>query len=464
MSSGNPAAPPDAPAPSSRIETRRAHVPWSWTAWLALPWATLHFLEQCCGAPLMFTLRKFISDPTWLAFMASLNTAFTFTIGAAASYMSDRIWTPWGRRRPFLVLGWGGAVLALLLIPLAGNMWSLVALILLLHFCQDIAKPYEPLYNEVVPPAQRGRAGIVRTIVVGLTGLVFNAVLLAGFDREYEWAVFGGLRLSGDKVLFWSGAVLVATAALVIGFRVRETPPAQVVRERFSPGRFLRDVFGDRDSRRLYLLFACPFLSGMSFATFVPLFQTEQLGFTKTEVGYAAAIALLTSLVCFVPLAGWLADRVSRLRLFQIGLVGPPLVNLVLFLVVRQRTAPLEFVVLVSFSIAAAGFLALLYVAWGPLLYDYVSPERLGTTAAGFSIVGGATSFLLANAAGHWVELWTALEGRMPEGRYDYSSVYVFQVLCAAAALGITVAFGRAVARGDVAPAGSRRGEVYPVN
>lgn len=426
--------------------------------WLALPWATLHFLEQCCGAPLTFTLRKFISDPTWLAFLASLNTAFTFTIGAAASYMSDRVWTPWGRRRPFLIVGWGGAVVALVLIPLAGNMWSLVALILLLHFCQDIAKPYEPLYNEVVPPAQRGRAGIVRTIVVGLTGLVFNAVLLANFDREYAWPALG-LRLSGDKVLFWSGAVVVAIAALVIGLRVREVPPARVVRERFSIGRFLRDVFGEREARRLYLLFACPFLSGMSFATFVPLFQTEQLGFSKTEVGYAAAIALLTGLVCFVPLAGWLADRVSRLRLFQIGLTGPALVNFALFLVVRERAAPLEFAALVGFNIAAAGFLALLYVAWGPLLYDYVSPEKLGTTAAGFSIVGGAMSFLLANAAGHWVELWTAFEGRMPVGRYDYSSVYVFQVLCAVAALAITVAFGRAVARGDVTPAGNRRGE-----
>lgn len=453
MSHGTPAAPP--PAPSSRIETRRSRVPWSWTAWLALPWATLHFLEQCCGAPLTFTLRKFISDPTWLAFMASLNTAFTFTIGAAASYMSDRVWTPWGRRRPFLVLGWGGAVVALLLIPLAGNMWSLVALILLLHFCQDIAKPYEPLYNEVVPPAQRGRAGIVRTIMVGLTGLVFNAVLLAGFDREYAWPSLG-LRLGGDRVLFWSGAVLVATAALVIGLRVREVPPERVVRERFSAGKFLRDVFGERDARWLYLLFACPFLSGMSFATFVPLFQTEQLGFSKTDVGYAAAIALLTGLVGFVPLAGWLADRVSRLRLFQIGLAGPACVNLTLFLVVRQRAEPLEFATLVGFGIAASGFLALLYVAWGPLLYDYVPPEKLGTTAAGFSIVGGVTSFLLANAAGHWVEWWTALEGRMAEGRYDYSSVYVFQGLCAAMALGISVAFGRAVARGALAPVGSR--------
>lgn len=412
----------------------------------------------------MFTLRKFISDPTWLAFMASLNAAFTFTIGAAASYMSDRIWTPWGRRRPFLVVGWGGAAIALVLIPLATNLWSLVGLILLLHLCQDIAKPYEPLYNEVVPPAQRGRAGIVRTIVVGLTGLVFHVVLLAGFDRDYEWPALGGLRLSGDKVLFWSGAVLVATAALVIGRRVRETQPEPMVRERFSPRRFLRDVFGERDSRRLYLLFACPFLSGMSFAALVPLFQTEQLGFSKEEVSYAAAIALLTSLGCFVPLAGWLADRVSRLRLFQIGLAGPAVVNLALFLVVRQREAPLEFGVLVGFNIAAAGFLALLYVAWGPLLYDYVRPEKLGTTAAGFAVVGGVVGFLLANAAGHWVELWTQLEGRMPAGRYDYASVYVFQALGATVALGITAAFGKAVARGDITPAGTTGRDAYPTN
>lgn len=444
-----------APSSSFHIETRRARVPWSWTAWLALPWATLSFLEQCGGAPLTFTLRKFISDPSWLAFFASFNAAFTFTVGAMTSYMSDRVWTRWGRRRPFLLIGWGGTAVAMLLLPLAGNVWSLVGLIVIFHCCQDIAKPYEPLYNEVVPPAQRGRAGIIRTFAVGLTGLFFNAVLLAGFDREYEWTAIG-LRLSGDKVIFWSGAVVVAITALLIGWRVREVTPERVKRERFRLGDFLRNVFGARDSWRLYSLFACPFLSGMSVAAFTPLFQTEQLGFSKAEVGYAAAIALLTSLLCFLPLAGWLADRVSRLGLFQIGLAGPALVNLVLFLVVRQREASLEFSTLVCFSTAAAGFLALLHVSWGPLLYDYVPPDKLGTTAGGFAIVGGAAGFLLVNAAGVWVEVWTALEGRLPPGRYDYASVYVFQGVCAVVALGITAAFGRAVARGDMVPVAGR--------
>ncbi|MES2695697.1 MAG: MFS transporter [Verrucomicrobiota bacterium] len=434
------------------METQRAQVPWGWTAWLALPWATLHYLELACAAPLTFTLRKFVEDPALLAFFASLNTAFTFTVGAVASYMSDRIWTPWGRRRPFLVVGWMGVVVALALIPLAGNLWTLAALILLLHLCQDIAKPYEPLYNEIVPPAQRGRAGIVRTTAVGLTGLVFNAVLFAGFDRDYHIAAFGGFHVRGEAVLYWAGAAFVAMTVLLVGCRVRETLPERVTHERFELRRFLREVFGQPQWCRLYLLFACPFLAGMSFATFVPLFQTEQLGFSKSDVAYAGAIALLTSIVCFVPLAGFLADRVSRLRLFQIGLAGPALVNVVLFLVVRYRVAPIEYPALVAFNIVSVGFLALLHVAWGPLLYDYVPPERFGTVSAGFSVVGGIAGFVLANAAGGWIKLFSALDGRLAQGQFDYSSIFIFQLLCTVVALGVTVAFQRWVACGDIVP------------
>lgn len=440
-----------------RMETHRPRIPWSWAAGLALPWAHLHYLEQASAAPLTFTLRKFVADPALLAFFASLNTIFTFTVGATASYLSDRIWTRHGRRRPFLIAGWCGVALALGLIPLASNLGGLVALIVFLHLAQDVAKPYEPLYNEIVPPAQRGRAGIIRTIAVSLTGLLFNAVMLARFDAVYS--IFG-YTLSGEAALYWLGAAFAASAALLVGQCVRETPPALPAREPFRLGRFLHEVFGHVQWRRLYLLFACPFLAGMSLASFIPLFHTEQLGFTKAQVGYAGAIALTTSITVFVPLAGWLTDRVSRLRLFQLGLAGPALVNLTFFLLVRYRasSAPLAFSTLVAFVVLASAFLAILYVVWGPLLYDYIPGDRFGTVSAGFAIVGGLASFLLVNAAGSWVKLFTAWDGRFPAGRFDYSSVFLFQALSAASALAITHAFQRAVARGEVV----RHGKLSP--
>lgn len=438
--------PASAPA---RLETHRSRIPWSWPACLALPWATLHYLEQTSAAPLTFTLRKFVDDPALLALFASLNTVFTFTVGATASYMSDRIWTRHGRRRPFLVLGWSGVAVALALIPFASNLATLVALILLLHLAQDIAKPYEPLYNEIVPPAQRGRAGIIRTLAVSLTGLVFNAVMLARFDHAYPVSSY---TLTGETALYWLGALFAGAAALLVAFAIRETPPPSPTRERFHLRRFLHEVFGHPQWRRLYLLFACPFLAGMSLASFIPLFHTEQLGFTKAQVGYAGAIALTASLTCFVPLAGWLTDRVSRLRLFQLGLAGPALVNLTFFLLVRYRShpAPLAFPTLLTFMILSAGFLAILYVVWGPLLYDYIPSDRFGTVSAGFAIVGGLTGFLLVNAAGSWIKLFTAFDARLPAGRFDYSSVFLFQLLGAATALAITVSFQRALARGEV--------------
>lgn len=444
-----------------KIDTHRAHVPWSWVVWMVLPWFNQQFADLCNGAPLVFTMRKFIADPVLIGFLSSLQVGFNFIIGVGTSYASDRIWTRWGRRRPFLILGWVGAGMGLVLLPLAPNIWSVVAVIIFYQFCVDFAKPYEPLYNEVIPPPQRGRASIFRNILLSANGMLFNAVLLAQFDRKYD---FGRLELNGEKVLYWTGAILFVAAAAFLVFRVHENPPpGGIHRERLSVRGFVRDVFCERQWLMLYLLYSCPGLIVWSVSTYLPLFQTEQLGFSKATVGHVLAGGMVVNLVFFVPLVGFLADRFSRLRLFQIGLIAPGLVNTALFVYTRYWShGILSLTELACFAILAAGMQNFFLVVWGPLMYDYIPSSRFGTVSAGFSFASGLASFLFLNLAGFWVKGFTHFFGSFGGSAFDYSSILVFQAITGVVALAYALHFGREVKSGRIVAYANLEPELPP--
>lgn len=321
-----------------KIETDRPRVPWSWAAWMTGPWLALFYIENLNhGGPLTFTIRRFVETPVLIGLLTSANVAFNFAVGAAASYMSDRIWTPWGRRRPFLIVGWVGAGLTMFLVPFAPNVWTLVAVVLALQFFADVAKPVEPLYNEVVPPAQRGRAGTMRNIGQQLMGLFFFGVLVTQFDAVHEFTLGGkAWRLSGETVVFWTGGLLTLGMAVFLALGVRENrPTVQEPRRDWGVRMFVSDVFGQRQWWMVYLLYSTPLVAGLTGGSFTVLMQTEQLGFSKAEMGFAVSVGMIVMVVLFAPLAGYLTDRMSRMRLLRIGIVGPTLVELIFFLHVR---------------------------------------------------------------------------------------------------------------------------------
>ncbi|HTO05190.1 MAG TPA: MFS transporter [Opitutus sp.] len=442
----------------TKIETHRAHVPWSWVTWMTGPWLVLYYIDNVTGGgPLTFTIRKFVENPIAIGLLGSMSVAFTFTVGAAASYMSDRVWTRWGRRRPFLMVGWLGVAVAMMLMPLAPNIGVLVGILILMQVSAAVAKPLEPLYNEVVPPCQRGRAATIRNVAQQLMGLFFFGVLVAQFDSVHSFAAFGrAFEVRGETVLYWCGAVITLAGILFLAFQVREIPPrVPVVRERLGMREFFRDVFGQRQWWMVYLLYITPMLAGTGGGGFGVLMTTEQLGFTKAEHGYAVSIGLVVAIAIFAPVAGYLTDKTSRMRLLRIGIVGPTVVELLYFFYLRYMadySIPLS--ALIGFGLAANAFKTCVFLVWGALIFDYIPSNRFGTVSAGLTIFSGLTPFLMINLTGFWVTGFTKIFGSPGAGDYDYSSMYVLQVGCAALALALTFWFQREERKGHVVPLG----------
>ncbi len=422
------------------------------------PWLALFYIDNLSdGGPLTFTIRKFVDSPMLIGLLASVNVAFNFTVGAAASYMSDRIWTPWGRRRPFLIVGWIGAAMMMFFVPLAPNVWALIAVVLAMQFFVDVAKPLEPLYNEVVPPSQRGRAGTMRNIGQQLMGLFFFGVMMAQFDAVHELSLFGQVwRLSGETAVFWAGGLLTLGMAVFLALGVKENRPAvSESGKELGVRTFLRDVFGRRQWWMVYLLYSTPLVAGVSGGSFTVLMQTEQLGFSKAQMGFAVSLGMIVMVLLFAPLAGYLTDHMSRMRLLRIGIVGPTVVELALFLHLRfvaDYSIPLS--TWIAYGLAGSALKTCAYLVWGALVFDYIPRNRFGTVSAGLVFVSGLVPFVLTNLAGLWVTGFTGLFGTAGRGDYDYSSLYLMQAGFTALALWMTYFFEREEKGGRVRPLG----------
>jgi Na+/melibiose symporter-like transporter len=443
----------------SKIQTFHPRIPWGWVPIICLPWVATNYVEGCSRDPMTWVMRRFVEDPRLLSLISSVNVLFNFMVGAIAAYLSDRIWTRFGRRRPFLIVGWLGVAGMMVFIPVAKSFVALIAVIVLYQFFQDVAKPIEPLYNEVIPRPQRGRASIIRTWMQKLSGLFFGSVLIGQFDHQYDFTVLGTrLQFGGDLVIFGVGSILLIGVSTVLFFGVEERPPLHKP-EKVSLNilLFFKDIFKDRQSIMVYLLWTAPWITGAAAGSFGSLFQIEQLGFTKVQLGMIHAITMPVDFLLFTTLAGFLTDKVNRVRLLQLGILLTALVNLSLFFYVRYvADYSISIYTFMGFGLVAGFFHAWVFVVWGPVLYDYIPSNRMGTISAGLSIVSGVLGFFIMNLGGLWVDTFTKLFGargmsvdKVPSPN-DYSSIYILNFIMSLVALGILFYFYSQVRKGKV--------------
>jgi hypothetical protein len=288
--------------------------------------------------------------------------------------------------------------------------------------------------------------------------------------------------LTGEQVLYWTvSLVLFATAAFLLLFVQEELPPPDpgetttILRPTRIPGlqwhgepaggflkamwKFVTNTFGERQALWVYALYACPVLSGIAIAPHpnYTLMITDQLGISKDAYGSTInTVSMLIMMLVFTPLAGFLADKVTRLLLLRVSIAGVALVQLGVFLHLHFFSHYQSGVGLILGTfIANAFFLSLMYSVWGPIVYDYIPSNKMGTYQAGIFFSSGFLMFLFMNAGGWWVEGWTNLFGPGGgHGNYNHASILVLAALLGGLALIPTVYFGRAEKAGRIRPEG----------
>ncbi len=382
--------------------TRCNPIPTRWVLMAILPWTALMFQWQVMGTAFTFSLSKFVENPAALTLLLSLPGFVSLVLAPLAQFLSDRIWTRFGRRKPFIIAGGAAMYSGLLIMAFAPGASVLVAGYFVYSFGADFYGALEPLKQEIVPPPQRGSATAVMQWLSNFCSLLFFAVVLGRFD---EVGSLFGVRLTGETAAYASCVVLGLTMLAVVMLGVKEADPHSVLRgQRLTP----RTIFGgllDREFRPVYLLVFGAAILNAGLGPLNALLTTVQFGMTKQQMGYNVAIGTTLNLLLFIPLIGLFADRLNRTRAYGILISVTAAVECAFFLYVRyvlvdHRPTWQEMVVFGGVLSVAS---ILTQVVFTPMVYDYIRRDKMGTYAAGANLLNRVTSIVTLNLMGLFV-------------------------------------------------------------
>jgi Na+/melibiose symporter-like transporter len=410
---------------------------------MAIPAGVATFVELCSLNALTFTMRKFIADPAWITLLGSTNLAFNFLVAPWAAWKSDRLQTAWGRRIPMFAVGWTILAVALIATPFAPNIWILTVVILAYQFGMDFGYtgPWNPLYFETVPSAQRGRALALGRMIKMAGRAFFFLVLLGQFDAPCGVKIqrnlygAGGFSLSGEKLVYFTAAGLVLACVVAVLLFVRETPSTRNIpsssksgRQPFHGRRFIRELADTTHWRRVAILVFCMVAATVDLGQLQALLITEQFGYTKKMMGQMLTWVMLPEMLLVLPAMMYLVDRFDRFKSMIVGLAVCTAQPLLYWLFVKYAAVghiptPLQFVLFTV--LGHIGRMATL-LSVEPLLFDQASQRRLGTLNMGILLIQGTLTLLLVNGMGLWVK-WLSINGQST--RYDYMNGYLYATM-----------------------------------
>ncbi len=284
-----------------------------------------------------------------LGLVLLVGAGVSMVVAPVFGALSDRFVTPFGRRRPWIVVGTVMNVVGLLglaYFPKPNDLSSLPLYILAfmwVEFWNNVATaPYSALIPDVVPPEQRGSAS-------GWYGLMSIFGTFVGALAPFVFTRSGVTNITA--LYYFVGVVLVlcmlGTVLFVREPRVTRKPPPFVLPD------FLRGLISPLRAHDFRWVFLTRFLMVMGVYTiqeFLQFFMGDVIkAFTlfgtaiASNAATAASVFLLMLLVGALPssiAAGYLSDRLGRKAM-------------VYFSSVLQAIPPLAFVLLApSFELA----------------------------------------------------------------------------------------------------------------
>ena len=176
------------------------------------------------------------ADPHSLSFFWILPPLMGMIVQPLVGKYSDRTWTRFGRRIPYLFLGSLIAIAVMCLLPNAGNFnltfagamaFGLVALMLLDTSINMAMQPFKMLVGDMVSEEQKSKAYSIQSFLVNAGGLV-------GFIFPFLFAWFGIANIAPEgqvpdtvKYSFYIGSVILILCVLFTTFKVKEMPPKE---------------------------------------------------------------------------------------------------------------------------------------------------------------------------------------------------------------------------------------------
>lgn len=342
-------------------------------------------------------LRRYTDSATLIGVAIGGEGAFALAIPLVVGSLSDRVWTRWGRRRPFMIVGAPIMAAAILLSPFQPG-YLPIALSTFVFFAAYhlYSAPYQALIPDLSPMHQQGRVQGFQTMMRG--GGMFFGMVAAGFMFE-----------SWEPLPFVLAAFLMMGVTYVTVASIVEEPGDGIGLP--AAGSFLAglaDIWRTtRREKTIVRLLAANFLwesTIQGLRPFIMLYFLYVLG-AGTRMG-----ALLLGLVGVVYVAagmvgGFLADRYSRVRVLWVGLWVYLLGCSIGFFV---RDLRLGFVLLPIFGLGGSVVLTLPYT----VMMTIMPRDRIGQFTGLFTLSRGLAAVIAPVVVGATIDAGEAAMDR----------------------------------------------------
>jgi len=267
---------------------------------LGVGWFGVQFFWAFHTGPMPLFLRNFTDSKLTISLVLSLAGVAGCIVPSAVGYLSDRSATRFGRRRPYVFLGFLAVFLCVLGLPHMPT-FGIVALVSgAMYFALRFAEiPFLSLLPDITPPRQRSTASGVMNLLGSLGMMACFGMSFAIWD-DHPIALF---RL---VALISFGMVLLSIALIREPESARE--PSQ---KPANPLDHLRSIAEESDALRFFSAQFFWWLGFWMVSTFATLFVVEEL---KVAEGKSFLVLLPFTVVAtlsMLPL-GILGDRYGR--------------------------------------------------------------------------------------------------------------------------------------------------------
>jgi maltose/moltooligosaccharide transporter len=294
------------------------------------------------SATLPLYLDELTGSKTLTGLVLSIGGVFGAVMPIVIGGISDRTHTRWGRRKPFILAGWGVVLLSLALLYVTTNIAAAIVFSLFLYagFFTAIG-PYFALLPDLTPVEQRGTAAGMMFLMGGLGILSFM------FFGARSWDM-------GRHLPFACAAlgITVSAAVMIMGTREPSAQPPPVFSERL-----LGEAFRNRPV--LVFLAAMTFWwTGLWMVMVFFVIAVRDMLQVSTENAVMKLLFMIVAYIAFALPAGMLGDRLGQRRV-----TAARLAILVISMMIMGLTGSIAMVWTLLFF-AGGGYAVVLTVAY----------------------------------------------------------------------------------------------------
>ena len=208
-----------------------------WSLWnLSFGFFGVQIAYALQSANISRIFRTLGADPHSLSFFWILPPLMGILVQPIVGTLSDRTWTRFGRRIPYLFIGALTAVAVMCLLPNAGSLglsismvmiFGLIMLMLLDTSINMAMQPFKMMVGDMVNEKQKGKAYSIQSFLC-------NAGSVAGFLFPFIFAWIGLKNVAPEGVVpdtviwsFYIGAAILILCVIYTTMKVKEWPPQE---------------------------------------------------------------------------------------------------------------------------------------------------------------------------------------------------------------------------------------------